>query len=151
MNVTDFLDDGIAANDAILAVTILANNGIDAIELSGGTGWGLVVLGDLNLSPMRFVKDEGYYRDTARGIKATVNIPVILTGGIRSYQTADRFLHEGIADYIGLCRPLIREPDLINRWKSGDTSPSGCISDNGCVMALFAGKGIVCTQLVKKS
>jgi 2,4-dienoyl-CoA reductase-like NADH-dependent reductase (Old Yellow Enzyme family) len=147
MNVTDFIDGGITEDDALQAATILAQIGIDTIELSGGTGWGLSVLGDLNLTPMRFVKDEGYYRDIAKRIKATIDVPIILTGGIRSYQTAERFLNENITDYIGLCRPLIREPDLINRWKSGDTSPSDCISDNGCLLqALGQGKDLQCAR-----
>ena len=32
----------------------------------------------------------------------------------------------------GTSRPLIREPNLINRWQSGDTAPSKCVSCNSC-------------------
>jgi len=151
MNVTDFIDGGISDDDALQAAGILARIGIDAIELSGGTGWGLQVLGDLDRTPMRFVKDEGYYRDIAKRMKAAVSVPIILTGGIRSFQTAQHFVQDGIADYIGLCRPLICESGLINRWKSGNTSPSGCISDNGCLLgALAQGKDLQCARLAQK-
>jgi 2,4-dienoyl-CoA reductase-like NADH-dependent reductase (Old Yellow Enzyme family) len=151
MNVTDFLDGGLSTDDAIQAAAILANAGIDAIELSGGVaGWGAGVLGDFNLTPFRFVKQEGYYLEVAKRLKGTVNVPVILTGGIRSYDTARQFINEGVADYIGLCRPLIREPALVNRWKSGDTNPSGCLSDNGCVMAVVTGQGLLCPQVATK-
>jgi len=149
MNVTDFQDGGISRDDALQAAAILARTGIDAIELSGGTGWGMV-LGDFNLTPMRTVKDEGYYRDTAKSMKSSLHIPVILTGGIRSYQTSERFVQDGITDYIGLCRPLIREPGLINRWKSGDKRASECVSDNGCGAVVQMGKDFQCVRLGQK-
>ena len=150
MNVTDFLDDGITPGDAFQAARIFAGMGIDAIELSGGTSWGFSVLGDINRFPTRTVKDEGYYRDMAMRLKEALDVPIILTGGIRSYATAQQFVHDNMADYIGLCRPLIREPGLINRWKSGDTRESGCISDNGCLFAIFQGKDLQCVNLAKE-
>jgi len=52
--------------------------------------------------------------------KEKVGAPLMLVGGIRSFEIADRLVNEGTADYISLCRPLIREPDLVNRWRSGD-------------------------------
>ena len=48
------------------------------------------------------------------------------------------------ADYISLCRPLIREPDLIKRWQSGDTEKAICISCNKCFVPTRAGKGMYC-------
>ena len=96
--------------------------------------WGYRIRGDVNLTPFRNVEAEGYYLDTARLMKQAVDTPIILTGGIKSFEVAERIIQNGDADYIGLCRPLIREPDLVNRWKSGDTSQSLCIDDNACVL-----------------
>jgi 2,4-dienoyl-CoA reductase-like NADH-dependent reductase (Old Yellow Enzyme family) len=149
MNTNDFIDGGISNDDVLRAADIFAKAGIDAIELSGGTGWGMV-LGDFNLTPMRMVKEEGYYQDIARQIKTSLSIPIIITGGIRSYQTAERLVRDGITDYIGLCRPLIREPGLINRWQSGDTRGSGCMSDNGCGAAVQMGNDLHCVKLTEK-
>jgi 2,4-dienoyl-CoA reductase-like NADH-dependent reductase (Old Yellow Enzyme family) len=69
----------------------------------------------------------------------------MLVGGIRSLDWARRLVSEGIADYISLCRPLIREPGLIKRWESGDTVKSTCISDNGCFKPALKGEGVYCT------
>jgi 2,4-dienoyl-CoA reductase-like NADH-dependent reductase (Old Yellow Enzyme family) len=44
----------------------------------------------------------------------------MLVGGIRSFEMAGRLVDKGITDYVSLCRPRIREPNLINRLKSGD-------------------------------
>jgi len=147
MNVTDFLDDGISADEAFQAASIYAKMGIDSIELSGGSFWGFNVLGDIDRTPARMVKDEGYYRVIARRLKANLSVPIILTGGIRSYKTAEQFMRDGTADYIGMCRPLIREPDLIKRWKSGNTKGSQCMSDNGCMFTIVEAKDLQCTKL----
>jgi len=38
-----------------------------------------------------------------------------------------------------LCRPLIYEPNLPNRWKSGDITPAKCISCNSCLAVMERG------------
>ena len=39
---------------------------------------------------------------------------------------------------------FIREPDLINRWKSGDLRKATCVSDNMCFNPAMKGDGIYC-------
>ncbi|MHA2087908.1 MAG: NADH:flavin oxidoreductase, partial [Promethearchaeota archaeon] len=58
---------------------------------------------------------------------------LILVGGIKNPLSAEKILIDKQADFISLCRPLIYEPDLPNRWKSGDISPAKCISCNSCL------------------
>jgi len=67
-------------------------------------------------------------------------------GGIRSFQGAETILNGQGADYISMSRPFIREPGLINRWKSGDFAPSTCLSDNRCFAPAIAGEGIYCVM-----
>ncbi len=74
----------------------------------------------------------------------------MLVGGIRSYGVAERLAGEGTADYISLCRPLICEPHLISRWKSGDTRKSPCLSDNLCFRPTMEGRGLYCVTKEKK-
>jgi 2,4-dienoyl-CoA reductase-like NADH-dependent reductase (Old Yellow Enzyme family) len=80
--------------------------------------------------------------DESRLFKKKTRLPLMLVGGIRSVEMAERILTEGIADYISLGRPLIREPGLIARWMSGDTRKSTCISDNGCFKPGLDGEGV---------
>jgi 2,4-dienoyl-CoA reductase-like NADH-dependent reductase (Old Yellow Enzyme family) len=68
----------------------------------------------------------------------------MLVGGLRTFETAERLVLENVADYIAMCRPFIREPELVNRWKSGDRKPALCISDSGCFRPGFEGKGVHC-------
>ena len=53
----------------------------------------------------------------------------------------DDVLASGDADFIALCRPLIREPDLPNRLRSGEATASACISGGRC-WAKELGQGI---------
>ena len=93
---------------------------------------------------------EAYFREDARVFKEELDIPLILVGGNRSFEVAERIVREGVADYISMSRPLIREPDLINRWKAGDRSKAKCKSDNLCFKTGLEGNGIYCATEQKE-
>ena len=144
MNTGDFIEGGLELADALKAGILLAQKGLDAIELSGGTG----LSGKLNpiRTGIRKESDEAYFEDAAVLFKDHINIPLILVGGIRSFEVAERIVNSGTADYISMSRAFIREPDLINRWKSGDRSKSTCLSDSRCFVPARTGKGIYCVM-----
>jgi 2,4-dienoyl-CoA reductase-like NADH-dependent reductase (Old Yellow Enzyme family) len=146
LNSEDFLPGGLTAEEMIETALMLEKNGLDGVEMSGGT-----FLSGRNM-PSRpgtgkadLCTSEAYYEATARRYKEKVLVPLMLVGGIRTLGTAERLVAEGVADYIALSRPLIREPGLIERWKSGDKSRATCISDNGCFTPGFEGQGVYCT------
>jgi 2,4-dienoyl-CoA reductase-like NADH-dependent reductase (Old Yellow Enzyme family) len=142
MNSQDFVENGLSLEDSLQAGRMLADAGLDAIELSGG------MLTSGNLSPSRSgintEEKEAYFREAAKLFKSEIDIPIILVGGMRSFEVADRLVEEGAADYISMCRPLIREPQLIKRWKEGDRRKAECNSDNLCFGPALEGKGIFC-------
>jgi 2,4-dienoyl-CoA reductase-like NADH-dependent reductase (Old Yellow Enzyme family) len=143
LNSEDFLEGGLSVKDMVEVAAMLENTGIDAIELSGGT------LYSGECTPVRQGKfdseeKEAYHLDGARKYKERIGVPLMLVGGIRSYGAAERLVREGLADYISLSRPLIREPRLINRWKSGDMRKAMCQSDNLCFDPAVQGEGIYC-------
>ena len=62
----------------------------------------------------------------------------------------EKILNKGNADFIGLCRPLIREPDLPYKWLKGTgNNTCECISCNGCTGSLLSGS-LRCTQKNEK-
>ena len=145
MNTRDFIEGGLELEDALKAGKLLAQNRLDAIELSGGTGR---LSGKLNPVRTGILKkaDEAYFEDAAKLFKKHIDIPIILVGGIRSFEVAEHIVDSGIADYISMSRPFIREPDLVNRWKSGDRSKAACLSDSRCFVPARTGKGIYCVM-----
>jgi 2,4-dienoyl-CoA reductase-like NADH-dependent reductase (Old Yellow Enzyme family) len=82
--------------------------------------------------------------EEARAFKNKTDVPLIVVGGIRSFEVAERLLENGVTDYISMSRPFIREPGLVNRWKSGDRRKAECISDNLCFRPGAKGEGIYC-------
>ena len=117
--------------------------GIDAIEMSGGT----FASGDLIPVRPGILKSEDkevYYREAASLFKSELSVPLILVGGIISYNVAEKIIDDGLADYIALSRPLIREPGLVKRWQLGDIAKATCISCNKCFMPLGRGEGLSC-------
>ena len=147
MNCCDFHENGLELADSLKMAQMLEENGIDAIELSGG------LLVNKQLMPSRkgihSEDQEAYFQAEAREFQKNINIPLILVGGIRSYPVAARLVSENTADYISMARPLIREPGLIHRWKTGNVQPSACISDNQCFSGIQAGLGVYCVSAEK--
>jgi 2,4-dienoyl-CoA reductase-like NADH-dependent reductase (Old Yellow Enzyme family) len=143
LNVEDFVENGLTLQDSVRVGVMLQEGGIDAIELSGG------LLNNPNLmrEKIHSEEDEAYFKEQARAFKEKVRVPLILVGGIRSYYVAKQLVEEGTTDYISICRPFIREPDLINRWKSGDLRKATCISCNNCIEQAKKGEGISCVPL----
>ncbi|MCP4666855.1 MAG: NADH:flavin oxidoreductase [Deltaproteobacteria bacterium] len=142
MNCQDFADHGLSLDDSLQVAGLLEEGGIDAVELSGG----LLINPKLNPSRMGIKTEdkEAYFQEEAKAFKQKIDVPLILVGGNRSLAVADRLVNEGIADYISMSRPFIREPGLINRWKSGDLRKAACKSDNMCFEPALKGQGIYC-------
>ena len=143
MNSEDFVEKGLSVNEMIQVAAKLEEAGIDAIELSGGTADSGKLI-PVRPGKINSAEKEAYYRDAALHYKERVGTPLILVGGFRSYEVAEELVGSGLTDYVSLSRPLIREPHLINRWKSGDTRRSTCLSDNLCFKPIRAGEGMYC-------
>jgi len=144
MNSEDFLDDGLTVDEMLQVAGMLEEAGIDGVELSGGVidpaGYQIPV----RKGTPSTEEEEVYYREAAQRYKQRNRVPLILVGGIRSYGVSEKLIEDSHADYIALSRPLIREPHLIARWKSGDTRKSECGSCNKCFGPILRGKGMRC-------
>jgi 2,4-dienoyl-CoA reductase-like NADH-dependent reductase (Old Yellow Enzyme family) len=142
LNSQDFLEGGLTLEDSLAVGKWLQEDGIDAIELSGG----MLKAGKLGPSRTGIVSEdkEAYFLEAAKAFKEEIKVPLILVGGLRSLAVAEKIIDQGFADYISMCRPFIREPGLIKRWKSGDLRKASCLSDNLCFGPAMAGEGIYC-------
>ena len=142
LNAADNLHGGLEIDDAVYAAKKLAEAGIDAIEVSSGTP----ASGEKGAAREKILKPEkeAYNLPLANRIKEEVNCPVMVVGGFRSYDVAERTIKDDGMDYIAMARPLIREPGLANRWLQGDRSPATCISCNSCFMPGVEEGGIYC-------
>ena len=141
MNVADFCEGGMTVNDAVEMVGVLSEQGVSAIETSGGgSGHDVTWLGPTD--PAQWI--EGYFTKYAAAIKAEVTVPVILVGGLRDAFAMEDCVLKSQADLVAMSRPFIREPQIVRRWMDGDTRPAECISCDGCFDAVRMGESVCC-------
>lgn len=122
LNSSDGVEGGLTEADSLEAARLFAAHGVSAIEVSGL--WRTCRVRDFGGEP--------FFAAYARRLTHAVDVPVILTGGNRDFAAMERLaVEDGIAGF-GLCRPLICEPDLPNRWQENPAATPRCISCNGC-------------------
>ncbi len=139
MNATDgFGDRGLDAPECVDVAAALESAGVCAIEVSGG----IFEAGEVMSRPgINSPEEEAYFREYARMIKQGVSIPVMLVGGLRSRVVMEEMLASGCADMVSLSRPLIREPDLVVKFRDG-AQEAECTSCNRC----FDESGVKCNS-----
>ena len=146
VGVQDSFPGGLEFEEGHRAMKYLAELGFDAIEISSGargSGWK-----ETEFRPgIKRQEQEAYYRLWSREIKPDINKPVLLAGGLRSFELMEDVVRSGDADIVAMSRPLIREPHLIRNWEQGGRQKSACISCNQCVEALLVGRMALCGQL----
>jgi 2,4-dienoyl-CoA reductase-like NADH-dependent reductase (Old Yellow Enzyme family) len=148
LNAQDHQDGGLNLSDAAYAAQMLDAAGIAAIEVSAGTA-ASGKLGPVR-SKINSPDKEAYNLELARGIKGKVTCPVMVVGGFRSYAVARDALEQDKMDFIAMSRPLIREPQLPDRWRNGDRAPAACISCNKCFVPGLKEGGIYCVAEKKE-
>ena len=72
----------------------------------------------------------------AQEIKQSVDIPVIVVGGIRNLKDIEQIIGGNMADYVAMGRPFIIEPGIVNGFRDQSQSESECISCGYCLIAL---------------
>jgi len=144
----DYLDDGegMTIEEGARVAAALEREGVCFIEVSHG-------MPGRSFRKMSHGKEktpirEAYLLPDARVVRGSTSVPLAVVGGMRSLSVMQEAIDSGAVDCVSLCRPLIREPDLITRWKSGDTRPADCLSCGACMKTDEEGKGeIRCRQI----
>jgi 2,4-dienoyl-CoA reductase-like NADH-dependent reductase (Old Yellow Enzyme family)/thioredoxin reductase/acetoacetate decarboxylase len=111
LSVEEFLDkmgvteDYIHIQDGIKIAMALEKAGIDFIDVSCG----LYETGITSVEPISF--PQGWRRDMIAAVKNHVNIPVIGVSVIREPAVAEKFLEEGVEDFISMGRTWLADEE----------------------------------------
>lgn len=145
IGVQDGFPGGLEFNEGKLAAQYLAEFGFDALEISQGLRGSSFEETEFK-TKINNLDREAYYRRWCAEIKKKVDIPVMLVGGLRTFELMEEIVQNQKADFISLSRPFIREPGIINDWKEGNYHRAKCISCNKCLEALRKGRTLHCIQ-----
>jgi len=129
LNAEDFIDGGLTLPQSCRVAAMLAEDGIDAIEISAGMAETVDLIVRKHITRER---DEAYFVPYCREFRRHVDVPLICVGGLRSKVVMESVIASGAADLVSLSRPLIREPDLPARFRDGTSEKAACVSCNAC-------------------
>jgi 2,4-dienoyl-CoA reductase-like NADH-dependent reductase (Old Yellow Enzyme family) len=114
INSADFQKGGISEEESAETIRALAAEGMDFVEISGGT-YEAPAMAGLKASTQR---REAYFLTFAEAVRAHLTVPLLVTGGFRSGQAMADAVDAGTVDLVGMARPLAVEPDFPQRLVS---------------------------------
>lgn len=136
----EFEEKGRDIPEGIEAAKLLEKIGYDALDVDAGTydAWWW------NHPPMYMPKAP--YKEFGKIVKENVTIPVLMAGRMDNPDTAMECLHDGSCDMISLGRPLLADPDYVNKLRTGHYDRvRPCIScQEGCMGRIQAYSLINC-------
>jgi len=117
INSADFQRGGFTEEESMEVVQLLGAEGMDLVEISGGSYEQPVMMG---IGQKKSTQErEAYFLDYIKKVRKLLDVPLMLTGGFRTVATMERAIAEGALDVVGLARPFSLYPDLPNRIFEG--------------------------------
>lgn len=123
LNSADFQKGGFTEEESIAVIQVLAEAGIDLIEISGGTYEAPAMSGAFNKSEKSSTAiREAYFLEFAEKVRSTVDVPLMVTGGFRTAAGMNAALESGALDIVGIARLMAIDPDAPTALLSGRES-----------------------------
>jgi 2,4-dienoyl-CoA reductase-like NADH-dependent reductase (Old Yellow Enzyme family)/thioredoxin reductase len=127
----DYLENSIDLNESPKVAKILEEAGADVISVSAGCHEYQHLSNDI----MRL--EEGFKRPLFEAVKKELNIPIIVGGGFRNPEKCENIVADGAADFLGMARPLVADPEWPKKAADGRVEDiRRCISCSECLYQL---------------
>jgi 2,4-dienoyl-CoA reductase-like NADH-dependent reductase (Old Yellow Enzyme family) len=112
LNSADFQRGGFTEEESMATIHALVEAGIDLIEISGGTYEAPAMSGAFQQTKKATtVAREAYFLEFAENVRATVRVPLMVTGGFRTTEGMNAALRSDALDIVGLARLMAIDPD----------------------------------------
>lgn len=170
INVADGPSRGATVEDAIVTARALQDAGAHMLVLSGGRNvestWFMFGSNMNREEIIKVMKQTGdrlsafmmkvaaaserkidfremYFREYSQKIRAAVEMPLAYLGGVKSMDNVEAAMGDGF-DCVVLARALLRDPDLVEQFRSGGMQHSRCDNCNACVAYIYHPDGTRC-------
>ncbi|MEL6256760.1 MAG: NADH:flavin oxidoreductase/NADH oxidase family protein [Bacteroidota bacterium] len=117
INSADFQRGAFTEEESLEVIDMLSEEGIDLIEVSGGTYERTAMMGHMQKESTR--QREAYFADFIVKARERTATPLLLTGGFRTVRVMEEALANDELDMVGLARPFALNPNLVNDFISG--------------------------------
>jgi 2,4-dienoyl-CoA reductase-like NADH-dependent reductase (Old Yellow Enzyme family) len=136
--------EGLSEDESLAAVQALQGQ-LDYVHIVAGTSASLG--GAVHIVPPMAI-EAAYLAKDAATFKASLDIPLFVTGRINQPQEAELILARGQADVCGMTRALICDPQMPNKTRQGEhENVRACIACNqACIGHFHKGLPISCIQ-----
>lgn len=125
----EFVEKGRDMEEGLEAAKLLVSYGYDAFDVDVGSydSWWW------SHPPM--YQEKGLYRKYAKAVKEVVDVPVLCAGRMDDPDMAVEAVRTGVCDIVSLGRPLLADPDYVNKLRAGKTADiRPCIGcQEGCM------------------
>ena len=172
ISVADGVSRGTQVEDSLITARALEAAGADMLVLSGGRNvestWYMFGSNMNREEIVKVLKAQGervtalmmkaaasterevsfkemYFLENSRKVRAAVDMPLAYVGGTKSLANAEQAMAEGF-ECVVMARALIHDPRLVNKFKSGELTQSGCDNCNGCVAYIYHPDGTWCVR-----
>ena len=124
----DFIEGSIDLGESPAVAKILEDAGADVISVSAGSHETQHLSNDI----MRL--DEDFKRPLFEAVKKAVKIPIIVGGGYRNPDSAEKIVADGVADFLGMARSFLADPEWPQKAREGRMEDiRRCVSCGECL------------------
>ncbi len=139
LSLIDLVEGGNTWEEVVKIAQGLQEAGITL--LNTGIGWHEARIPTIVTSVPRMA-----FREVTARIRSQLSVPVIASNRINNPEDAEAIIASGDADMVSMARPLLADPDFVNKAAAGTPEAiNTCIACNqGCLDLTFSGKRATC-------
>jgi 2,4-dienoyl-CoA reductase (NADPH2) len=139
LSMLDLVEEGSSWPEIVMLAKAIEKAG--ATIINTGIGWH-----EARIPTIATAVPRGAFTWVTRKLKDNVSIPVITSNRINTPEAAEETLQQGDADIISMARPLLADPEFVQKAQNGQVDEiNTCIACNqACLDRVFSGKRATC-------
>jgi 2,4-dienoyl-CoA reductase (NADPH2) len=139
LSMLDLVDDGQSWEEVVMLAREAEKAGANLINT--GIGWH-----EARIPTIAMMVPRAGFAWVTKKLKAEIALPLITTNRINTPEVAEQVLAEGCADMVSMARPLLADPEFVNKAAAGHPERiNTCIACNqACLDHIFENKTASC-------
>jgi len=137
----EWVPDGVDFPQALTFAKLLQKEGIAYLSASVGSYNSI-----FSTEVLKKMANPAYLRKDMKSLTNNVDVPTVISGRIIKPSMAEGLLKDGVADLIGLGRPLRADSKWVKKAYTQGSKIRTCINCNWCLKKVIMNQGFVCKR-----